>query len=262
MRKDDMLKLTSRYYQAIPLDTPGYQFQSVELDPVRTVLVVLHCWNIGCPEGPPIDVNYFVGMGSLESFREADRMMREAIRPSMDAARKAGVLVAHVEHENIWRKHPSCVEDADPPADPNAYWPGEAVPGWRTHIANRSHGKDYATKSGYAMMDRAKIVEPLAGEPVVYQTNQLDRVLRRRTIENLIYTGFCTDMCILRAPGGIEPMAGFGYRFYLMRDATVGCEFPDTIQAKVATHGAIRYYETHYGDTVTSEEFIQACEKL
>ena len=48
------------------------------------------------------------------------------------------------------------------------------------------------------------------------------KALRFHGIENLIYSGFATDMCVLRAPGGVEPMAPYGYRIFLMRDATVG----------------------------------------
>jgi len=108
-------------------------------------------------------------------------------------------------------------------------------------------------------MDRAQVVAPLPREPLAYQTAQFHRQLQERGVENLIYTGFATDMCVLRAPGGIEPMAGYGYRLYLMRDATLGIELPCTFEERIATRWAIAYFETHYGDTVLSEDFIAAC---
>ena len=256
-----ILSLNGRYYRAIPLDKGGYETQAVELDADKTTLVVLHCWDIGCAGGPAIDPNYLVGMGTYESFHEASRIMKECIRPAMDAAREAHVLVSHVEHPDIWKKHPECKEDIDPPGPPPSYTPPPVVPGWREHIAARSHGTDYATKSPYARMDRATIVAALPGEPFVYQTNQFDRVLRRHGIENLIYCGFATDMCILFAPGGIQSMAGFGYRTFLMRDATAGIDFADTFADRIATRWAIRYFETHYGDTIRSAEFIAACRR-
>jgi nicotinamidase-related amidase len=111
-------------------------------------------------------------------------------------------------------------------------------------------------------MDRAEVVAPLPREPFAYQTGQFHRLLQQRGIESLIYTGFATDMCVLRAPGGIEPMAPYGYRLYLMRDATLGIELPATFAERIATRWGIAYFETHYGDTILSDDFIRACRGL
>jgi nicotinamidase-related amidase len=253
--------LASRFYRTIPIDRMGFETERVELDAARTALVVLHCWDIGCEGGPPVDVNYFVGMGTLESHGEAARIMREQIRPAMDAARKAGILVCHVEHENIAPRFPQSREQADPPGAPSAsaYQPGPVVKGEVERMAARAHGKEYATQSPYARMSRAKVVEPLPGEPVACQTNQFDRILRARGIENLIYCGFSADRCILFAPGGSEAMSQFGYRLFLLRDATVGIEFPDFFEERVATRWAVRYFESHLGNTLLTQEFIQTC---
>ena len=255
-----MLNLSGRYFRPIPLDSAGYETEPLTLDPRKTALVAMHCWNIGCEDGPPMDKNYFVGMGSLESAREAGRIMRDCIRPAMDAAREAGVLVCHVENDLIARQHPEALVDAQEPAPPDEAPP--VVPGWRKRMEDRFHGKDYPTHSPLAKMDRARLVFPLPGEPFVYQTGQLDRVLRRRGIENLVYCGFATDMCVLRAPGGIEPMASSEYRLFLMRDATIGVECPDTFDKRIATRWAIRYFETHFGDTVLCQDFVGACRNL
>ncbi len=256
------IKLTGRYYRTIPLDSMGYETEALELDPDKTALVAMHCWNIGCEDGPEIDPNFCVGMGTYESLREAGRIMRERMRPAMDAARRAGVVVCHLESERTARNFSQAQDDLDPPPALPSHASSPVVLGWREQIVARSHGQDYAHNSPYACMDRAKVVHPLPGEPVVYQTGQMDRVLRRRGVENLIYSGFATDMCILRAPGGIEPMAGFSYRMFLIRDATVGVEFPDTFDERIATRWAIRYFETHFGDTVLTDDFIQACEAI
>ena len=255
-----MLRLIGRYFKSIPINKTGYETEPIELDPARTTFIGMHCWNIGCEGGPQVDPDFCVGMGYYETFREAERIMKECIRPAMDAARKAGVLVCHVESPTIGVKHPEIPKELDPPASGSKPQP-PVVPGWRDHIVARSHGKDYPTKSPYARMDRAKIVASMPGEPFAYQTGQFDRILRRHGIENLIYSGFATDMCILRAPGGIEFMAPLGYRIFLMRDATVGVECPDTFSERIATRWAIRYFETHYGDTITFDDFINACGK-
>jgi len=254
-----MLHLTGRYYRTIPHHQAGYVEETIELAKEKTALVVMHCWNIGCADGPAVDPNYWVGMGFQETIQEAERIMRERIRPAMEAARAAKVLVCHVENHVIASRHPEALRDADceeaaakPPSSP-------AITTWRAEMGNRCHGERYDTDSPYAKMDRAAIVAPLPGEPFVFQTAQFHRALSRHGIENLIYTGFAADMCVLRAPGGIEPMAGFGYRLFLMRDATLGVEFPDTLSDRIATRWAVRYFETHYGDTVLCDDFIQAC---
>ncbi|HJN17729.1 MAG TPA: cysteine hydrolase family protein [Armatimonadota bacterium] len=257
-----MLKMPGRYYRTIPIDAMRHEATEVSLDPDTTALVVLHCWNIGCECGPEIDPGFFVGMGSREATVEAGRMMVEQIRPAMDAARDAGILVAHVEADSIAAKHPQAEEEADPPPAATGPAPTPTVPDWRGELVWRSHGEDYATKSPYAHMDRAAVVAPHPDEPMAYQTPQFHRQLSKRGIETLIYTGFATDMCILRAPGGVEPMAGQGYRTYLMRDATLGVELPDSFEERVATRWAIGYFETHFGDTLLTDDFIEACRGL
>jgi hypothetical protein len=134
------------------------------------------------------------------------------------------------------------------------------VPGWSKFIHERSHG-EYLNNPPYIEMNRVKLFDPLPGEIYVFQTDQFDRALRKRGIENLIYTGFATDMCILRAGGGAEPMLALGYRVFLMRDATLGTEHPDWFDDRIATKWGIRYFETHCGDSILSEDFLQACER-
>jgi nicotinamidase-related amidase len=246
-----MLGLVGRYYRTVPVTEPGYVYEDLELEPSATALVAMHCWNIGCGDGPPIDPDYWVGMGFPVAHREAARIMRERIRPAMDAAREAGVLVCHVESEAIRQNRergPTDVEDEN----------GEPR-GWRETIAWRSHGRHYPSRSPLSRMDRAKIVSPVGEEPFVCRTEELDSVLAERKVENLVYCGFATDMCVLRAPGGVEPMASKDYHLYLLRDATLGVECPDTFDERVATRWGIRYFETHFGDTIATDDFIAAC---
>lgn len=247
-----MLRLKGRYYRTVPITRPGYVYEDIELEKSKTALVAMHCWNIGCEDGPEIDPDYWVGMGFPIAYREASRIMRRKIRPMMDAARDASMLVCHVESDAIRHNRADAKPHVQRERD------GAEPRSWREAIAWRSHGKHYATRSPLATMDRAKIVAPLSGEPLVFRTDDLHAELASRGIGNLIYCGFATDMCILRAPGGIEEMAPRDYRVYLVRDATVGVECPDTFRERLATRWAIRYFETHFGDTIAAQGFIQA----
>jgi len=84
-----MLKLAGRYYRTIPMDDPQYVTETLELDPRKTVLIGMHCWNIGCEDGPDMDRMYWVGMGFPHTTVEAGRIMREHIRPAI-GCRPAG----------------------------------------------------------------------------------------------------------------------------------------------------------------------------
>jgi hypothetical protein len=57
-------------------------------------------------------------------------------------------------------------------------------------------------------------------------------------------------------------MAPYGYRLFLLRDATCGIEFPDTIEEHLATRYAIRYFESHGGCTLLTDEVIGALHAL
>lgn len=257
------LTLAGQWYRWVPTTHAGFETETVELDPKRTAIIGMHCWNIGCPDGPAVDPRFAVGMVFGFNAEASARIMKERIAPAFEVARQAGVTVCHVEPEIIARRHPQACEDEDPPVAPSpaAYAPPQVVPGHQVAMARRAHGP-YLEGSPYTRMDRAAVVAPQPGDLYCHQTNQLDRALRRRGIENLIYAGFATDMCVLRAPGGVEPMNRFGYRLFILRDATLGIEYPDTFEQRSITEGALRYFESHFGDSLLTADFISACRRV
>ena len=258
-----ILTLKGRYYRTVPQGAAGYAEEALTLEADRTAFISLHCWDIGCPGGPGVDAQYCVGMGHRATLEAAYEIMRDFIRPALEAARAAGLAVYHVQCESIAANYPQWFTCE---ADPIAAGPGEpapeALPGHRDDILFRSHGREYMTRSPLVGMDIAEIVAAAPEEPVVHQSAQFDRLLRRRGIVNLVYTGFATDMCILNAPGGVGPMFSLGYRILLIREATLGVEQPDTLEGKVATRWGIRFIETHWGDTIGFDDFIAECARL
>lgn len=261
-----MLELTGRYYRSIPITDPGYETEPLRLELPETALVSMHCWNIGCPGGPAAHPDFCVGMGYPDATAEAWRIMREAIRPAMDTAREIGLTVCHVQDTRIAQRYPQwfdyALDDERASAIPPPDAPAAAIPGHRQRILERSHGVRYNEESGLATMDFPDVVAPEPGEPIAHQTRQFDRILRERGIVNLIYAGFATDMCILNAPGGMGPMFGLGYNVILIRDATLGVEPPDFFEDRIATRWGTRFVETHWGDTITLDDFLSACERV
>jgi len=259
------LRLKARYYRGIPLDQPGVEEEALELDAAKTTLIGMHCWNIGCPDGPPVEADYLVGMGFPATHRAAYEIMRERILPAMEAARAAGILVSHVESSTIGRHHLDLMEV--PPTAARTEIEGEvpppAVPGHRRAVADRAHGRNYATESPYARMDRASFLMPRGGEPFAVDSTQFHRMLSKRGVENLVYTGFATDMCVLHSPGGIIEMATrFSYRVVLIREATVGAEYHDWFAERVSTRFGIRRVESHYGHSIAWSDWMAQCKAL
>lgn len=77
-------------------------------------------------------------------------------------------------------------------------------------------------------------------------------------MDNLLYVGFATNGCVMNRAYGIVATHE-AHRVILLRDATTGTEYPDTLDDLCATRAAIGRVERHYGHTVLTEEFINAC---
>ncbi len=246
------LELSARYYRSLPVDRPGYEEKTLSLPVGKTALVALHCWNIGCSDGPPVDLDYCVGMGWPQATEEAARIMAEVIRPAMDAARSVGLHVCHVETDWMDHQYPEIATRRSSET--------EDVHPHRRAMLDRAHGRDYMTKSPLANMRRAEIVSPRDDEPLVFYSDQLDSYLRDHGVDTLIYTGFATDMCILGAEGGARAMVARGYRSVLVRDATLGVETPESFPQRLATNYGIHIFEWSLGYGTTFDQFRTACD--
>ncbi|MFC1526948.1 cysteine hydrolase family protein [Candidatus Latescibacterota bacterium] len=234
------MELKARYYRALPIDSPGNEDEILELARDETALIGMHCWNIGCPDGPPVDVDYCVGMGWPQATAEAGRIMAEVIRPAMDQCRRQGVAVCHVESDWMDHQYPQVPSRRQPDQKP-------ALPPMQQSLLDRAHGPEYLARSPLARMRRAAIASPEGDESLFFYTDQLDAWLKDRKIRNLIYTGFAADMCLLGAEGGARPMLGLGYRCILIREGTVGVETPETFPERLVTRYAIQRFEWQVG---------------
>ena len=248
------LQLPARYYRALPTDRAGYEQVILSLPVKKTALVGMHCWNIGCPDGPPVDNDYCVGMGWPEATKEAGRIMAEVIRPAMDLARSIGMTVCHVETDWMDRQYPHIESRSSDSA--------ATIHPVRQELLERAHGVDYMERSPLAKMRRAEIVSPVGDEPLVFYSDTLDEHLRDRGVETLIYMGFATDMCLLGAEGGARHMLARGYRCVVMRDGTVGVESPDTFPQRLATSYGLHIFEWTLGHGCTFAQYRQAIEEM
>lgn len=255
MATDTTLRLRSRYYRALPIDRPGYEDVVLRLPVAETALVAMHCWNIGCPDGPAVDVDFCVGMGWPQATAEAGRIMVDVIRPAMDLCRHKGVAVCHVESDWMDHQYPKTESR-------RSSGPASDLPPMTRELYDRAHGAGYLARSPLAHMRRAAVVSPQGDEPLVFYTDQLHAWLQARGIRNLIYTGFAADMCLLGAEGGARPMLGLGYRCVLIREATVGVETPESFPQRLATRHAIHRFEWQVGWGCSAADFTAAADAL
>jgi nicotinamidase-related amidase len=147
-------------------------------------------------------------------------------------------------------------DDLHPPAQAR---PPEANPGWIKERADRSHGRGYNDWDGWQQMRVLSSCEVQPGDQVILTGPQFDRICRARGIKNLVYTGFSTQGCILKSPAATQEMLRFGYRIFLIREATLGVEYPDTFATRMITRAALKYFELVVGDTIAFDDYVAAC---
>jgi len=128
--------------------------------------------------------------------------------------------------------------------------------------ASRVHGEGFVDWEGWKDLDFAQPLRPLENETVVITTEQWDDWLREKGIDTLLYVGFCTNLCILDAPGGMRLMAPLGYRCILLREATLAVEFPETLEQRLQTQASLRHIEAWVGYTASNRDFLRACKAV
>lgn len=260
------LRLVGRHWETPNpggVDAAGWAEAPYELLPEETGFVALHLWNVGDAGGPPVPDAFFVDMGTRECQLESVRIAERYIAPAIAASRAAGIPVFHVEPSNIALKYESVhhlLEEEDlRPAKPAHARPPEANPGWNRARAERSHGRGYAEWEGWRQMRILSSCDAAPGDQVLLTGRQFDRILRARGIKNLVYTGFATNMCILDSAAATREMLGYGYRIFLIREATLAVEYPDTFAERLMTRAALKYFELKVGDTIGFDDYVAAC---
>lgn len=242
------LELPVTFYRGVPSAAPeGRVTENWSLDPGRTALIELHCWNVGLPGEVPVPADYWVFMGSLQNHERMVPIVTEVIPPLLEAARAAGMPVVHVQPERVARHYPKL--EPPRPAPPARTGP-PPLPLATDDSARRSqrvHGEGYMEWDGWDRIDVASPVRPQPGDTMIVTTDQFDAWLREQGITTLLFTGFCTNLCILDSPAAMKAMRERGYRCVILREATLAVEFPETLETLALTRAAIQYIEGWVG---------------
>lgn len=248
------LDLTVRYFQDAPAEGLSYReehfvrrFVDMHLPVCETALVLVDMWN-----------NHFI-----ESWLErAEAMARGAIVPLIGAARATGLAIVHAPSPHVAASYPAhLARHREPSLAPPPDWP---PPGFRARQG------EYAAFRGprsqppgippleFGMSPHVEVRD----EDVLLATGQqLHELCRGRGYLHLIYAGFATNWCILNRDYGMRAMAGRGYNLVLLREATMGVEYPDTVEELFATELAIREVETQLGFSAGNADFVAACDR-
>ena len=231
-----MLDLKVQYFQDSPPAGRPYREEhfirrhvQMELPVDQTALVLVDLWD-----------NHFI-----ESWLErADRITREVVVPVLERARQTGLTIVHAPS--------SPVAESD--------WP--PAPFRRRQGAYASFRGPRAQPPGIPPIDALGMsshIDVQDGEHVVATGDQLHDLLRANGSLHLVYVGFATNWCILNRDYGMRAMAQRGYNMILLRDATMGVMFPDTLAAEMATEMAIREVGQQLGFSATKDDFLAAC---
>lgn len=257
------LKLTVQYFcdstpPGVPCREENFERRELEfcLPVAQTALVLVDLWNVH----------------HIDSWVERERaVLKEAVIPVIGAARQAGLTIVQAPSPEVLRNQERLRRRVyggwtDPDKDkPATDWPPADFQARRgkydTFRNPRLHPP--GIRRFWDKLDKELDLNPLVKmedtDYVVATGDQLHGLCREREILHLVYAGFATNWCVLGRDYAVAAMHGRGYNIILLRDATEGVEFPDTLEAGWATELAIRDVEQKFGFTALSRDFLAAC---
>ena len=182
-----------------------------------------------------------------KGFYRERKMIREKIVPTLNAVREVGLKVIYVTNY-----------------EPNI----NTISSEFGKLSSRSYCINISEvfKKGANAIEFSEIIKPQENEYIVekqmycgFFETPLDSLLRNLKVKNLITVGFDTNIC-LRAT--VEEAFYKNYRVILLRDCTLGCEFPETEEKLLFTKLGIKFIEFNIGYSMTSRDFIKSLNSL
>jgi ureidoacrylate peracid hydrolase len=241
------LTVTGRYWRWFPAEEPlGYQEERLELPLDETVFLLVDVY------GARFDNDADQAPDTPSFYRAtADdpvkRIVRERVVPAKAAAKRAGLQVVYLT---------------------NYLSPGLSEGNEWRNMSIRTCGVDVLEewKPPTPILEHSRIIAPQPDEPVIrkqlysgfFETN-LDSVLRGYGARNLVVVGFDSRICL----GTTVTDAMYrDYRVVVLRDAIHTLEYPETKEGGWANFVAVRFIEGNVGYTITTDDFIAACDAI
>jgi nicotinamidase-related amidase len=211
----------------------------------------------------------------IDSWLErAAKCVKRGCLPVLRAARKVGMTVIHAPSPEVAERHyAEKLKRYSPP--PKYRLESAPPPDWPPPEFRRRQGDDAIFRDprsqppGIAThwhpatpLNITSLVDVRDDEFVIANAHQMHELLAERRVLHLVYIGFATNWCIINRDYGVRDMTCRGYNVILVRDATEGVEFPDTLRKRWATELAIREVEGRYGFTTSKKDFREACKGI
>jgi len=202
----------------------------------------------------------------ISHLERTDAITAMKIKPTLEAARAAGLTIVHAPSPPVARKYPQWTRYASD----DDLWPESSEPDWPPAEFVRREGPyarfarppERLQEQWEERLKERRIaapVEPIADDFVVATGAQLHRLCKDRQILHLFYVGFATNVCIPFRDYGLRAFRKRGYNLILLRDCTTAIETHDTVEDLLITRLAIRDFELmDVAWTTTSEEFVEA----
>ncbi|HEY0616785.1 MAG TPA: isochorismatase family cysteine hydrolase [Kribbella sp.] len=245
--------LPARYYRTYPVESPlGHTEETLELDPARTVFLLVDVYGLGFDGSGPDDT---AGSDLPAFYRDQAIASRETVRnhivPAKQAAKRLGLPIVYLTNH------------LSPGLNENSEW---------RNLTMRVHNIDVleSWREPNQILAHSDVVAPQPGEYLIkkqlysgFFETQLDSLLRSLDAYTLITVGFDSRICL--ATTVTEAMYR-NYRVVVLRDA-VGTspystgEDAETGNGEWSAPGAIRFIETNVGYTATSSQWIAACDE-
>ncbi len=260
-----LLTLTKRNI-AYPREDPGREQWArsyaqrqrvVQLPIEQAALILIDVWDTADNFSNPV------------AQERTENIIRTKIRPLLLAARKADLFVIHAPHRPIGedgRNRSPTLEFRQPQATsrqqlPRLVQPGPSWPPVEFRYRVKGFGQ-FARFTYPAYMPYLQVhgihplVAPVIGkrEVIASKPERVRRILAKHGILHLFYAGFNSNMCVTQRPVGIKNMSAEGYNTVLLRDATLGTEFDESVDGQRVTEASILDTEINYGFTTLASE--------
>jgi ureidoacrylate peracid hydrolase len=245
------IRISGRHYRSYPAGNYlGYEERALELDTAATAFVMVDVYG-----APPEEADY-EGPGLEYMLGEASDIVANRIAPSKIAAKRLGVPCVYVtnsaprielEQSAYGRqRHDNVDASLDDLFSENCNDPLEYVSGDSRYVQHSSviapEDDDYYIRK-----------HVYSG----FWETRLDSLLRNLEIKTLIFSGFAADICLL---GTMVDALYRNYDVILLRDCTQAVEIPEVDGPNhTFTERICLWTECHLGHTVTSTEWIAAC---
>ncbi len=188
----------------------------------------------------------------------------EELAPVVKEARKKGILIIHAPSDTMafYADHPqrrrvALAPTIQPPAEKTIEEP-------HLPIDDSNGGCDSDNPVQYAAFTRENPLIDMGPDDIISQEGgEIYNYLTAMGINNILYTGVHTNMCILGRSFGIRQMTRWGMNCILIRDLTdtmYDPKDPPHVSHEKGTELVIEHIEKYWAMTTTSDELMKALE--